>query len=464
MSLLSHHRYLALCVCIACGSSTSSSLPARPDTPAAAPVSASPLCDAVASAIAALPDFKSIERGEPRKRGDVWVFDTRIALPGMKNVVNHYDDGRAQWNIIWPKGAQFDPVATDLESCSALAGRTPVDATQAVMEGHDEHTLSWRGHQFVELSIAFEDLELTVEAKGALPSQPAGAAPQGDCAARVADLAGWIKSADFDPMPHPMPANVELATATADQRPYLKPAYTPTFVIVSPSAITIEGTAIWTSGQPLGPVRKLLRTRIDDFRKLRRDRLELTLAIARDARWDQVVTTMDAIVGAGSTVVLAFESPRALPPKPAASELANRLGSAHADPALLAKESERLFQPCPAATDLLAHSSTSSQSADPSRRVRTYLELAQQLPAAIEHCGCAPSPEDVRTWLWHAVWSGETPGVRSVSIHAHESTGFEGVVVQFPAAQTWDLAAPAVIKTAGLQYGQTKSVRLQLAP
>src|SRR5262249_13945396 len=156
----------------------------------------------------------------------------------------------------------------------------------------NEHTLSWDGHPIVELSLAFNDLELTIDAEVAPPPHSVQGASHGDCTARVAELAGWIKSADFDPIPHPMPANVALAKATADQRPYLKTTYAPTFVIVSPSAITIEGTAIWTSGQPLGPVRKLLRTRIEDLRKLRRDRLELTLAIARDARWEQVVTTM----------------------------------------------------------------------------------------------------------------------------------------------------------------------------
>ena len=458
MSLHSHHCYAALCVGIACGSSsTSSSPPARPVTPVI-PVATSPLCDAVAQAIAASPNLKSIERGEPQQHGNVSVFHTRLELPGVKNVVNHYDDGRIQWNIIWPKGTQFEPVATDLKSCRGLADRAPADATHQVMEGRDEHTLSWNGVPRVELSIAFNDLELTVEGEVAPPPQPVPVAAPGNCTARVEKLAGLIKSADFDPIPYSMPANVELAKATAYQRAYLDPAYTPTFVIVSPSAITIEGTAIWTSGQPLGPVRKSLHNRIEDLRKLRRDRLELTLAIARDARWDEVVTTMDTIVGSGSTVLLAFEVPRALPPKPAASELANRL--MHADPARLAVESERLLQPCQAATDLLDH----SQNADASQRVHTYLELAKLLPAAIERCGCAPSPEDVSTWLWHAVWSGETPGVRSISISAHESTYFDGTVVQFPAAQTWELAVPSVIQAAGLQYGHTKSVRLRLAP
>lgn len=166
---LSHHRYAALCVGIACGSSsTSSSPPARPVTPTV-PVAASPLCDAVAQAIAALPNLKSIERGEPQQLDNVSVFHTRLALPGVKNVVNHYDDGRIQWNIIWPKGTQFDPVATELKSCRVLAGRTPVDAAHQVMEGRDEHALSWNGLPRVELSIAFDDLELTIDGEVASP-------------------------------------------------------------------------------------------------------------------------------------------------------------------------------------------------------------------------------------------------------------------------------------------------------
>lgn len=457
-----HYRYAALCVGVACGSSsTSSSPPSRPAAPAV-PVATSPLCDAVARAIAALPNLTSIERGEPRQVDNVSVFDTRLELRGLKNVVNHYDDGRIQWNVIWPKGTRFDPVATELESCRALVGRTPVDATHQVMEGRDEHTLSWQGLPKLELSLAFDDLELTVEGEVAQPVQPAPVATPGDCSARVEKLAALIKSADFDSIPSPMPAHVELAKATAAQRPYLKPAYSPTFVIVSPSAIMIDGTTIWTSGQPLDPVRGTLHALIGELGNLRRDRLELTLAIARDARWDEVVMTMDGIVGSGASVLLAFEVPRALPPKPAASELANRL--MHADPAGLAVESERLLHPCPAASKLLARSPT----ADPSQRAHTYVELAKHLPAAIESCGCVPSPDDVGTWLWHAVWSGETPGVRTLLISANESTSLStsarGVAVKFPAAQTWELAAPVVIKTAGLQYGQTQFVRLQVAP
>jgi hypothetical protein len=272
-------------------------------------------------------------------------------------------------------------------------------------------------------------------------------------------LAALIQAARYELIPFPMPPHVELAKATAEQRPYLRPAYAPTFVIVSPSAIMIDGTTIWTSGQPLNPVRGALHSRINDLRKQRRDQLELTLAIARDARWDEVVTTMDGIAGAQSRVLLAFEAPRVLPPKPPASELANRL--MHADPAGLTVESERLLHPCPAASALLPH----SPNADPSQRAHTYVELAKQLPAAIESCGCVPSPEDVGTWLWHAIWSGETPGVRTLSISsANESTSVAGIAVKFPAAQTWELAAPMVIKSAGLQYGQTKSVRLQVAP
>jgi hypothetical protein len=452
-------RYAALCLCIACGSSSSTSPPpARPAAPAV-PVPTSPLCDAVAQAIAALPNLASIERGEPRQVDHVSVFDTRFELRGLKNVVNRYDDGRIQWNVIWPKGTRFDAVATELKSCRVLAGRTPVDATHQVMEGRDEHTLSWDGLPRVELSIALDDLELTVEGEVAPPVQPARAATPGDCSARVEKLAALIKSADFDAIPSPMPPNVSLAKATAEQRPYLRPTYAPTFVIVSPSAIMIDGTTIWTSGHPLNPVRGALHTRINDLRKQRRDQLELTLAIARDARWDEVVTTMDGIAGAQSRVLLAFEAPRALPPKPPASELANRL--MHADPAALTVESERLLHPCPAASALLPH----SPNVDPSQRAHTYVELAKHLPAAIESCGCVPSPEDVGTWLWHAIWSGETPGVRTLSISsANESTSVAGVAVKFPAAQTWELAAPTVINSAGLQYGQTKSVRLQVAP
>lgn len=447
----SHFRYAALCVGVACGSSsTSSAPPARPAAPA---VAASPLCDAVAHAIAALPSLTSIERGEPRQVDHVSVLDTRLELRGVKNVVNHYDDGRIQWNVIWPKGTQFDPVAKELKSCSALTGRTPVDATRQVMEGRDEHTLSWNGLPRVELSIAFDDLELTVEAEVAPPVQ---AAAPGDCSARVEKLAALIQSARYELIPNPMPPNVELAKATADQRPYLRPAYAPTFVIVSPSAIMIDGTTIWTSGQPLDHVPGTLHKRIGELRNLRRDQLELTLAIARDARWDEVVTTMDGIAGSQSSILLAFEAPRGLPPKPAASELANRL--THADPAGLAVESERLLHPCPAASALLPH----SPNADPSQRAHTYMELAKHLPAAIESCACVPSPEDVGTWLWHGVWLGETPGVRTLSISASDNLG--GVAVKFPAAQTWELAAPTVIKSAGLQYGQTKFVRLQVAP
>ena len=433
-------RYAALCVGVACGSSsTSSSPPARPAAPA---VAASPLCDAVARAIAALPSLEAIERGAPRKVDHVSVFDTRLELRGLKSVVNHYDDRRIQWNVIWPKGTPFASVATELKSCRALAGRTPVDATHQVMEGRDEHTLSWDGPPRVELSIAFDDLELTVEGEVAPPVR---AATPGDCSARVEKLAALIQSASYEWIPNPMPAKVELAKATADQRPYLKPAYAPTFVIVSPSAILIEGTSIWTAGQPLGPMRKALHIRIEDLRRQRRDRLELTLAIARDAHWDEVVATMDTLAGSGSTVLLAFEVPRALPPKPAASSLADRL--VHADPAGLAVESERLLHPCRAASKLLAR----DPSADPSQRAHASVELAKHLPAAIESCGCAPSPEDVSTWLWHPVWSGDTPGVRTLSISAHESTAFGGSVVKFPAAQTWEFAVPAVIKTAGLQ-------------
>jgi hypothetical protein len=450
----SHYCYAALCVGIACGSSsTSSSPPARPAAPA---VAASPLCDAVAKAIAALPNLTSIERGEPRQVDHVSVFDTRLELRGLKNVVNHYDDGRIQWNVIWPIGTAFDSVATELRSCRALAGRAPVDATHQVMEGRDEHTLSWDSLPRVELSIAFDDLELTVEGEVA---PPARAATPGDCSARVEKLAALIQSARYELIPTPMPPNVELAKATAEQRPYLRPTYAPTFVIVSRSAIMIDGTTIWTSGQPLDHVPGALYKKIRELRNLRRDRLELTLAIARDARWDEVVTTMDGIAGSQSSVLLAFEAPRALPPKPAASELANRL--VHADPEGLAVESERLLHPCPAASALLPH----SRNADPSQRAHTYVELAKHLPAAIESCGCVPSPEDVGTWLWHAVWLGETPGVRTLSISsANESTSVAGVAVKFPAAQTWELAAPTVIKSAGLQYGQTKSVRLQVAP
>lgn len=456
--VLSRWRYAALGACFACGSSsTSSSSPARPAAPAV-PVAASPLCDAVARAIAALPDLESIERGEPQRVGEVSVFHTRLELPGVKNVVNHYDDGRIQWNVIWPKGTQLDPVAAQLESCRALASRTPVEATHQVMEGHDEHTLSWGGSPRVELSIAFDDLELTLEGEVAPPPRTVRVASSGDCSARVEKLAALIKSADFDAIPSPMPANVELAKATRDERPFLRPAYAPTFVIVSPSEIMVDGTTLWTSGQPLGPARRALQIRIKDLKRLRADQLELAVAIARDARWDEVVTTLNTIVGSGSTVALAFEVPRGLPPKPAASELANRL--MHADPSELAVESERLLHPCPAASKLLAH----GPNEDPSRRLHRYVELARHLPAAIEGCGCAPSPEDVSTWLWHAVWSGETPGVRTLSISATDGSFFGGIPVTFPAAQTWERAAPVVIKAAGLQYGQTKSVHLQLAP
>lgn len=453
----SHYCCAALSLGIACGSSSTSSSP--PARPVALPVAASPLCDAVAQAIAALPSLTAIERGEPQQVDKVSVFHTRLELRGLKNVVNHYDDGRIQWNVIWPKGTPFDSVATELKSCSALTGHTPVDATHQVMEGRDEHTLSWDGLPRVELSLAFDDLELTVEGEAAPPLQPARDATPGDCSARVEKLAALIQAARYELIPNPMPAKVELAKATADQRPYLKPASAPTFVIVSPSAIIIDGTTIWTSGQPLDQVRGTLHQKIGELRNQRRDRLELTLAIARDARWDEVVTTMDGIAGAQSTVLLAFEAPRALPPKPAASELANRL--MHADPAGLAVESERLLHPCLAASKLLPH----SPNVDPSQRAHTYVELAKHLPAAIESCGCVPSPEDVGTWLWHAVWSGETPGVRTLSISsANESTSVAGVAVTFPATQTWELAAPTVIKSAGLQYGQTKSVRLQVAP
>ena len=96
------------------------------------------------------------------------------------------------------------------KSCSALTGRTPVDATHHVMEGREEHTLSWGGLPRVELSSAFDDLELTVEGEVVPPAQPARDATPGGCSARVEKLAGLIKSADFDPIPYPMPANVEL--------------------------------------------------------------------------------------------------------------------------------------------------------------------------------------------------------------------------------------------------------------
>ena len=451
-------RYAALCLCIGCGSSSSTSLPpARPAAPTV-PAAESPLCDAVAQAIAALPNLASIERGQARQVDRVSVFDTRIELRGLKNVVNHYDDGRIQWNVIWPTGTAFDSVASELKSCRALAGRTPVDATHQVMEGRDEHTLSWDGPPRVELSLAFDDLELTVDGEAASPVQPPQVATRGDCSARVEKLAALIKSADFDSIPHPMPAHVELAKLPPVQLSYLRQAFAPTFVIVSASSIMIDGTTIWTSGQPLDHVPGALHKRIRELGDLRRDQLELTLAIARDARWDEVVETVDTIVGSGSTVRLAFQVPRVLPPKPAASELANRL--MRADPSALAVESGRLLHPCPAASKLLVDSSN----ANPSQRVHNYVELAKHLPAAIESCACVPSPEDVGTWLWHGVWLGEAPGIRVVLISASESADFDRGAITFPAAQTWELAAPVVIKSAGLESGETKSVRLKVAP
>jgi hypothetical protein len=238
----------------------------------------------------------------------------------------------------------------------------------------------------------------------ARPGAAAGAAQT--CDARVDQLEKWLASSSWQPpvlldeadVPA-LPRELERVGRDAPRGPQLR---------VTPGSIVLDGTAVWSAGQPLAPVGKRLGDMLLVTKKLYERPFESVLvAAARDARWEQMVATADGLQRAGLAADLAFEVPRAMPAAPPPSPLGREMAKAGSDPVALSRFNKKVFSPCPDAVRIFAQ-----LQGQPDK----VAFMVRGIPAALRRCSCATTPEDARTWFWYLVVAGGQPGIRVIRV------------------------------------------------
>jgi len=215
-------------------------------------------------------------------------------------------------------------------------------------------------------------------------------------------------------------------------------------------AIALNGSVVWTAGQPLAPVGERLGALLVVERKMSKRAFESVLvAAARDARWEQMVATADGVRRAGLAADLAFEAPRAMPAAPPPSPLGREMAKAGGDQVALARFNKKVFGPCPDAVKVFAQ-----LLGEPDK----YGAMVRGMPAALRQCSCATTPEDARTWFWYVAMASALPGTRVIRVIPGD---LKARAVRAGRTDTWNDTHRRVIGTADPGTGN-RPVRLEL--
>jgi biopolymer transport protein ExbD len=271
------------------------------------------------------------------------------------------------------------------------------------------------------------------EADGpAPPRPPANASPSGDpaaCRAQAAQLGAWVKLLDGEGhMVVSLPSETKLVVLAG-----VRPAQVPEAPIVHVTRrdISFQGALMADlSKQPpaLGPLEAALRGVL-----ARAPRAPVILAMDETTRWATVAAVVQAAERAGAgQVALLFTAgaSQVTPPEPGPPDR---------------RRETNLFGRCDAADKLMDRIGKS----DDKPRL-----MIDELPRAIEACGCKVELPAVRRWLW-AIWDRDQPGMPMLTVTLAVARG--GAPLTMDPATPWSAAHAAVVAAA--RAGKPVSVK-----